>query len=45
MMKRLVEIDGWMFSIIKENKNSLVIEKDGQFYRLCKHSNKMKCMN
>lgn len=40
MMKRLVELDGWMFSIVKENKNNFILEKDGQFYKKCKHSKK-----
>lgn len=39
-MKRRIVIDQWSFIVIKENKNSLILEKEGNFYRLCKHSKK-----
>ena len=35
-------IDGWAFNIVKNFRNSWILEKEGKYYRVNKHNKKFE---
>lgn len=41
-MKAEIIVDGWLFSVVKIRKNTLLLSKNDSLYRMDKHSKKLE---